>query len=127
MRLAGGSPAAEARFVRRIVMPIGEIGTLVGLIVALPAGAYAYRRARAALGPGRMLLAPAAVSMLVTAVVATAIFVPMRVHDWLGGQDWRSSAFLAVCFGIVQGILGKDKPRLPRLRRRGTSKPPAGP
>ena len=67
-------------------MPLGEIGTVVGLIIAMPGGAFVYRRVHARLAPrrGSRMIAGFA-GGLVTALLATAVFIPMRVHVWLGG------------------------------------------
>ncbi len=49
---------------------------------------------------------------LVTAVVATGIYLPLRVHTWAGGEGASRalSPFLGVCIGICQGVLWRGRP-----------------
>jgi hypothetical protein len=104
-------------------MPLGEIGTVVGLIIAMPGGAFVYRRVHARLAPRRRSRIIAGFAGgLVTALLASAVFIPTRVHVWLGGYDWRSSVFLAVCFGIIQGALLKENPDILASYRAGKAR-----
>ena len=96
-------------------MTLGLVGLILGLLVAQPAGASVYRLMDPPATGNRLWpLLRALATGLTTAAVATGVFVLFRVHAWLGDYDWRSSAFLGVCFGICQAALLKGHPVLRR-------------
>jgi len=96
------------------------IGFIVGTIAAQLAGSWLYWQVRGA-DPQRRRpewLAATAAGTL-AAVVATAIYVPLRVHTWVGGSgtSWAASIFLGLCMGIVQAVLFRGRPLGPRVNR----------
>jgi uncharacterized membrane protein (DUF2068 family) len=56
---------------------------------------------------------------LVTTVIASAIYIPLDVHTWVGGEgtSWGASVFLALCMGICQALLFRGRPLRPRPPR----------
>lgn len=92
---------------------MGLFGFIIGTAVAQFAGAFAYRFAKAK--PLKEALAALSAG-LVTAVVATPFYIAFHTHHWLAGSgsSWGISAFLAVCIGIVQGVLFRGRPLTPR-------------
>jgi hypothetical protein len=92
----------------------GLAGFIIGTLAAQIVGASVYRRLVAVSQPKR-LAAPirALLTGLVTGVVATAVYIPLHVQEWISGNsDWRVSAFLGLCIGTCQALLFKDRPRL---------------
>ncbi len=91
----------------------GVGGFIVGTLVGQFAGAWVYWRTRNALEghAGRELWAGTAAGLL-TAVVATAIYIPLGAHLWLAGAGapWTAAAFLGACIGICQGVLFRGRP-----------------
>ena len=98
---------------------MGVLGVIFGLMVGQLAGAAIYRRVTSR--PQQELPASIAAG-LVTTVVASPIFIAFGVHRWLVGPEAPRSAavFLAVCFGICQGALFKDRPLRPRPPQGGS-------
>jgi len=92
-------------------------GFIVGSVIAQFAGAWAYHASKRRLAFTELLAAIAA--GLVTTVVASALYIPFHVHDWLAGpgSSWGSSVFLGLCMGVIQGVLLRGRP----LGRRLTS------
>ena len=89
----------------------GIIGFLIDTVSAQLAGASAYRRFHKS--PTISEPVRAAATGLLTAIVAAGLYIPFRVGEWLSGaEDWRVSAFLALCIGICQAILFKGRPSL---------------
>jgi hypothetical protein len=92
-------------------------GFTIGSMIAQVAGAWAYHTSKKHLGVRELLAALAA--GLTTMVVASVVYIPFRAHEWLAGPGarWEISVFLALCMGIVQGVLLRGRP----LGRRLTS------
>ncbi len=90
------------------------LGFIVGSVMAQFAGAWTYRSAkrRLVLSEARAAIA----SGFATAIVGTLAYTLLRVHEWLGGQgaSWGVSVFIAVCMGLVQGVLFRGRPLEPR-------------
>lgn len=90
----------------------GIIAFIIGTVLAQFAGAFAYRRLHRS--PSVTEPVRAAATGLLTAIVATGLYIPLRVGEWLSGaEDWRVSVFLALCIGICQAVLFKGRPSLP--------------
>ena len=93
----------------------------IGLVPAQLAGASTYLKAKGSRSPrwSREWVA-ASVAGLVTTLVASPIYLVLGLHKQLaGGSSWGASVFLAACFGIYEGALGRGRP----LQR----KPPTDP
>ncbi len=88
------------------------LGVVIGLLAGVIGGAAVYRLIRAR--SQQKVLASIAAG-LTTTVCASPIFIAFGVHRWLGGPEapWTASVFLALCYGICQGVLFKDRPRSP--------------
>ena len=92
-------------------------GFIVGSVIAQFAGAWAYHASKRRLAFTEV---PAAIAAgFVTTVVASAVYIPSHVHDWVAGpgSSWGSSVLLGLCMGIMQGVLFRGRP----LGRRLTS------
>jgi hypothetical protein len=94
-------------------------GFIVGTIAGQFLGSWAYWQVRghsAAHGVSEWLAATAA--GVVATVVASAIYIPLGVHTWLGGEGtpWGAAVFMGVCVGICQGVLFRGSPLRPRPR-----------
>src|SRR2546429_6294801 len=89
-------------------------GFIIGTLIAQFAGAWTYGRAKRALALSEARAATA--SGIATTVVAALIYTLFRVHEWLGGQgvSWGLSVFMAICVGLVQGVLFRGRPLEPR-------------
>jgi hypothetical protein len=98
---------------------MGVAGFIIGSVGGQFAGAWVYWQIRGD-GPEREARAAAAAG-LVTMVIASAIYIPLRVHTWVGGTDapWGVSVFLGLCMGLCQGILFRGRP-LPPPRPKST-------
>ena len=91
-------------------------GFIVGTIVGQFCGAWVYWRVRGnRSGPAMREALAATAAGLVTAAIATAVYVPLDVHTWLGGlgAPWGASAFLAVMMGVCQALLFRGRPLRP--------------
>ena|SRR2546425_1871391 len=97
-------------------------GFIIGSFVSQFAGAWAYWWVR---GKDSSSTAPqwlaATAGGLAYTVVASAIYIPLHVHTWLGGEgtSWGASVFIAVCMALVQAILLPGRP-WPRHRPKNT-------
>jgi hypothetical protein len=92
------------------------VGFIVGTIVGQFCGAWVYWRVRGKNpGPAMREALAAAAAGLVTAAIATAVYVPLDVHSWLGGigAPWGASAFLALIMGVCQAVLFRGRPLRP--------------
>ena len=88
---------------------MGLFGFIIGTLLAQVAGAAAYRFAkRRALNETLAAIAGG----FVAAVAATPVYIAFHIQDWLAGSgsSWGVSAFMAVCMGIVQGVLFRGRP-----------------
>src|SRR6266516_539403 len=114
--------AREERF-------LGTAGFIIGTVAGQLAGAWAYWRIRGN-SPGQLNreddtaaanreFDAAWAAGFVTAVVASAIYIPLGVHTWVGGNGthWGMSVFLGLCAGLCQGILFRGRPLRPRPPR----------
>jgi hypothetical protein len=89
----------------------GPVGFILGTVPAQVAGASLYRRLQKS--PEITALRRSAATGLLSSIVATALYIPLGVGDWVNGsEDWRVSAFLGLCVGICQATLFKDRPRV---------------
>jgi hypothetical protein len=88
---------------------VGVLGVVIGVMAGQLCGAFIYQRINTR--PGRKIIASVAAG-LVTVLCASPVFIAFSVHRWLAGPEasWGASVFLAVCFGICQGVLFKDRP-----------------
>ena len=95
------------------------LGVVLGSIAGQFCGAFAYRRINSR--PQQQLLASIAAG-LVTTLCASPIFIAFGVHRWLAGPEapWAAAGFLALCFGICQGVLFKDRPLPPPRPSKGS-------
>ena len=88
-------------------------GFIFGTLVGQFAGSWAYWRARGEdpSAPRSKWLA-ATIAGVVTSVAASAIYIPSRVHIWIGGEgtSWGASVFIAGCMGICQAVLVRGRP-----------------
>ncbi len=99
-------------------------GFIVCSMASQFAGAWAYWRTRNALADRkRREFWAAMVAGVVTALVATAAYRPLRVDLWLGGEDapWASAAFVGVCIGLCQAVLVRGRPLTQVLGKRRAS------
>ena len=96
---------------------MGMAGFIIGTVAGQFSGAWAYWRIRgkSAASPDREFDAAWAGGLVAT-VVASAIYVPLGVHIWIGGSgtSWGASVFLGVCMGLAQGMLFRGRPLRPR-------------
>ena len=85
-------------------------GFILGSVIAQFAGAWAYHTSKRRLAFSE--LPAAVVAGLVTTVIASIIYIPLHVHDWVAGpgSSWGSSVFLGLCMGIIQGVLFRGRP-----------------
>ncbi len=92
---------------------MGTLGVVIGLMAGVVSGAAAYRWV--SIHFRRQVLA-SIVSGLVTTVCASPIFIAFGVHRWLAGPEapWTAAVFLALCYGICQGVLFRGRPLLSR-------------
>ncbi len=92
-------------------------GFILGTVLAQFAGAWSYHASKKHLGFTEVRAALAA--GLTTTVVASALYLPFHVHDWIAGPGatWGVAVFLGLCIGILQGVLFRGRP----LGRRLTS------
>ena len=79
-------------------------------------GDLAYRRVLARYH--RPVIASIASGLFATLATSIA-FVAIGVHKWFIGPEapWTASVFLALCFGICEGVLFKGRPLLRRPDR----------
>ena len=93
---------------------------MAGVMAGFFCGDVAYRRVLAR--SQRRVIASIA-SGLLTTVATSVAFIAMDVHHWFIGPEapWTASVFLALCFGICQGVLFKDRPLLPPRPPDGSS------
>ena len=103
---------------------MGLAGFIFGSLAGLFSGAWVYGH----VGDDSPVtvkhqLRAAAAAGLVTTVIASAIYIPLRVHIWVGGDgtSWGASVFLALCMGICQGILFRGRPLSHRPSRPSSS------
>ena len=92
---------------------MGVGGFIIGTVAGQFAGAWAYWRVRGQRSePATRETRAAIAAGLVTTLVASAIYVPLGVHAWLGGDGtpWGASVFLGVCMGVCQGVLFRGRP-----------------
>jgi hypothetical protein len=87
------------------------LGFVLGTVLGQLAGAAAYIQTKARLGFTEL---PAAiVAGLTTTVVASSVYLAFHVQEWLGSEPEAPvgySVFLALCFGICQGVLFRGRP-----------------
>jgi hypothetical protein len=95
---------------------MGLAGFMLGTVGGQLAGASVYWRTRGSSGAPTGEFRAAAAAGVVTTLVASALFVLLGVHRWIGGEGthWGASVFLGLCVGIVQGVLGRGRPLSPR-------------
>jgi hypothetical protein len=93
------------------------LGFILGSVIGQFAGAWAYHASKKRLAFRELLAALTA--GVTTTLFASVVYVPFHVHEWLAGSGarWEISVFLALCMGIVQGVLFRGRP----LGRRLTS------
>ena len=99
---------------------MGTAGFVIGTVAGQVSGAWAYWRILGTgPGPSTRELEAGWAAGLVTTVIASAIYIPLGVHTWLGGDGapWAASVFLALCMGICQGMLFRGRPLRPRPPR----------
>ena len=93
---------------------LGVVGFIIGSIMGQFAGAWTYLRTKLALQAfWYREIVSALLAGLVTALIATAVYVPLGVHIWITQRQdapWAAAAFLGVCMGICQGVLFRDRP-----------------
>ncbi len=95
---------------------MGVGGFIIGSVVGQIAGAWTYWRIREkAPGPAMREAGAAVAAGLVTAVTASAVYIPLGVHTWLlgNGAPWGMSVFMGLCVGICQGGLLRGRPLRP--------------
>jgi hypothetical protein len=95
---------------------MGLAGFLLGTAIGQLAGAWLYWRVRASHELIPREFQAATVAGITTTVVASALYIPLQVHTWIGGEGtfWGASVFLALCMGICQGALLRGRPLGPR-------------
>jgi hypothetical protein len=95
---------------------VGVAGFLLGTAVGQLAGAWLYWRVRASHELIAREFQAATAAGITTTVVASALYIPLHVHSWIGGEGtpWAASIFLALCMGICQGALFRGRPLGPR-------------
>jgi hypothetical protein len=101
---------------------MGTAGFVIGSVAGQFSGAWVYWRIRGDTSQSSMREGEAAwAAGLVTVVIASAIYVPLGVHTWVGGDGthWGMSVFLGLCMGLCQGMLFRGRP-LPPPRPRHT-------
>ncbi len=89
------------------------LGFILGTLAAQLTGSWLYWRVRAATSARpRSELTAATAAGLLAAAVASAIYLPLDVHTWIGGPgtSWGASVFLGICMGIIQGVLFRGRP-----------------
>ena len=88
---------------------LGVVGFIVGTMAGQLVGAWTYLRTKRR---GWREAKAAASSGIATALIAAAVYVLFGVHDWAGGNGSSPgvSVFLAVCAGLVQGVLFRGRP-----------------
>lgn len=89
-------------------------GFVIGSVLAQFLGAWTFLTAKRQLHFDEVQ--SAIISGFATTVVASVAYTLMHVHEWLGGAgtSWGASVFLAVCMGLMQGILFRSRPLAPR-------------
>ena len=91
-------------------------GFIIGTLAAQLAGSWIYWQIRSPeASPPRSEWVAGGAAGLMAALVASAIYIPLGVHTWLGGEGstWGLSIFLGVCIGICQGALFRGRPMGP--------------
>jgi hypothetical protein len=92
---------------------MGLAGFIIGTMAGQFSGAWVYWQIRGT-GPGPAMRETyaAAAAGVVTAVVASAVYIPLGVHTWVGGNgiSWGASVFLGMCMGICQAVLFRGRP-----------------
>ena len=103
---------------------MGVAGFIIGTAAGQFSGAWAYWRIRNRAGSADPEFDAAWAAGLVATVIASAVYIPLGVHTWLGGDGapWGLSVFLGVCIGICQGMLFRGRP----LRARPPGSTPPG-
>ena len=99
---------------------MGTPGFIIGTLAGQLSGAWVYWRIRGNTPePSTREFDAAWAAGLVTTVVASAVYIQLGVHTWVGGAgtSWGMSVFLGICAGICQGILFRGRPLRPRPRR----------
>lgn len=98
---------------------MGAAGFLIASVAGQLSGAWVYWRVRGATEtrPSTELRAATA-SGFVTALIASAAYIPLGIHTWAGGTGthWGLSVFLGICLGICQAVLFRGSPLAPPLR-----------
>src|SRR5437867_4421871 len=92
---------------------MGLAGFIIGSVAGQFSGAWVYWRIRGSSpGPSMREADAAAAAGFVTAVVASAIYIPLGVHSWVlgSGTHWGMSVFLGLCLGLCQGMLFRGRP-----------------
>ena len=85
-------------------------GFIVGSVIAQFVGAWSYHASKKHRGFTEV---PAALAAgVTTTIAASALYILFHVHDWIAGPGatWGSSVFLALCMGILQGVLFRGRP-----------------
>lgn len=95
---------------------MGVAGFVLGTLAGQIAGAWVYWRVRASREPVVHEFQAATAAGIATTIVASALYIPLRVHTWIGGEGthWGASVFLGLCMGICQGALFRGRPFGPR-------------
>jgi hypothetical protein len=99
---------------------MGMAGFIIGTVAGQFSGAWVYWQVRGnPAGAVARWIDEAMAAGLVTTIVASAIYIPLGVHTWLGGDgaSWGESVFLGLCMGICQGLLFRGRPLRPPTRR----------
>ena len=86
------------------------LGFIVGTVLGQFAGALVFHASKKRLALGEA--GARALAGLGTTVVTAPVFVIMGVHEWMAGEgtSWGAALFLAVCMGIIQGVLFRGRP-----------------
>jgi len=92
------------------------LGVVIGLMAGVVCGAAAYQWVSTRF---KSQVLASVVSGLVTTLCASPIFIAFGVHRWLAGPEapWTAAVFLALCYGICQGVLFKGRPWYRVLRK----------
>ena len=92
---------------------MGILGFIVGTVAGQLCGSWVFWRVRDNNPrPETQEAFAAAAAGLVTAVIATAMYIPLGVHTWVGGigTPWGMAAFLALSMGLCQAVLFRGRP-----------------
>ena len=104
---------------------MGVLGVVIGLVAGQFCGAATYKFITAR---SQQKVAASIAAGLVTTICASPIFILFGVHRWLAGPEapWLAAVFLALCFGLCQGVLFRDRPLRSRSRQGGDGSGAAG-